>query len=481
MQQSLAVNTVMKHHYYELQRRDMENSEDLTGITVSVAKSFLWNRDFALRWDLTKNLKMNFVSATHAEVEEPYGVLNRNIDPDSYEARKDTIRRSLLSFGRPIDYQQTFNASYKLPFDKLPLTDWITADARFSSSYNWARGVALIDGVNLGNTASNQRSFDVSSRINFETLYNKSKYLKAVNKKFASSTSNRNRNTTQPKKKEKPKRFEREIELKKDTTVTVRHGLGSRKPRISALSVDGNRYPIRYKVIDANTIRIETQDSTRIKLTAIEGPKPEDNKWYKVGQSASRFAMMIRNVSITYKNTYAMMLPGFLPEIGDMLGQHKGPHGFTPGLGFAFGMTGNSYIDKAIKNGWLSNDSLVSPATTNSLEDVQVRVALEPIRDLKIDLTASRTRNQSNEIQFMFAGKPSYQSGNFNMSIISIGSAFERHHANNGYASKSFTQFLNNLEIVQERVQNLYAGATVPSNVVNDNGVTPNIGNGFSE
>ena len=473
--QSVAFNTDMNRHYYELQLRDMENLEDLTGIPVSVAKSFLWNRDFALRWDLTKNLKMNFVSATHAEVEEPYGVLNKNLDPDSYEARKDTIRKSLLGFGRPIDYQQTFNASYKLPFDKLPLTDWITADVRFSSSYNWARGVTLIDGLNLGNTASNQRSFDVSSRINFETLYNKSNYLKAVNRKFASNS--RNRSTTAQPKKEKPKRFEREIELKRDTSVTIRHGVGSRKPRVSALTVDGNRYPIKYKVIDANTIRIETRDSARIKLTAVQGPKPEDNKWYKVGQSASRFAMMIRNVSITYKNTYAMMLPGFLPEIGDMLGQHRGPNGFTPGLGFAFGMTGNSYIDKALKNGWLSNDSLVSPATTNSLEDIQIRVALEPVRDLKIDLTANRTRNQSNEIQFMFAGKPSYQSGNFSMSIISIGSAFERHNAKNGYASKSFTQFLNNLEIVQQRVQNLYTGAVPPTSSVNGNTSTPTIGN----
>ena len=158
-----------------------------------------------------------------------------------------------------------------------------------------------------------------------------------------------------------------------------------------------------------------------------------------------------------------MMLPGFLPNVGDMLGQHNGSGGFTPGLGFAFGMTGNDYIDKALRNGWLSKDSIVSPATTNALEDIQVRIALEPIRDLKIDLTANRTRNKSNEIQFMFDGMPTLQSGNFNMSIITIRSAFGRHNANNGYASKPFTNFLNNLEIIQQRVQNLYAGATVPT------------------
>ena len=75
--QNISFNTDMNRHYYELQLRDMENLSDPAEIPVSVAKDFLWNRDFSLRWDLTKNLRMNFTSATHAEIEEPYGVVNR--------------------------------------------------------------------------------------------------------------------------------------------------------------------------------------------------------------------------------------------------------------------------------------------------------------------------------------------------------------------------------------------------------------------
>ena len=453
--QNISFNTDMSRHYYELQLRDMENLSDPADIPVSVAKDFLWNRDFALRWDLTKNLRMNFTSATHAEIEEPYGVVNKTLDPDEYEAKKDTIRRSLLSFGRPIDYQQTFNASYKLPFDKIPATDWITADTRFNSSYNWDRGVSLSDGFEMGNTISNQRSIDVNGRFNLETLYNKVPFLKATNRRFATTSSARRPDT---RKKEKPKRYEKEIQLKKDTTVTVRHSLGSKKPKVSALTVDGNRYPIRYKVMDANTIRIETRDSIRIKLTAIQGPKPEDNRWYKIAQSAARVAMMVRNVSVTYKNTYAMSISGFRPEIGDMLGQTKGASGFAPGLDFAFGMTGDSYINKALDNGWLVSDSVVSPATTNAQEDLQIRMTLEPVRDLKIDLNAGRTRNKSNQIQFMYEGMPQIQSGNFNMTVITIGSAFERRSASNGYSSSSFNRFLGNLDIIKNRIENMYAG-----------------------
>ena len=453
--QNISFNTDMSRHYYELQLRDMENLSDPADIPVSVAKDFLWNRDFALRWDLTKNLRMNFTSATRAEIEEPYGVVNKTLDPDEYEPMKETIRRSMLSFGPPIDYQQTFNASYKLPFDKIPATDWITADTRFNSSYNWDRGVSLSDGREMGNTISNQRSIDVNGRFNLETLYNKVPFLKATNRRFAATSSARRPDT---RKKEKPKRYEKEIQLKKDTTVTVRHSLGSKKPKVSALTVDGNRYPIRYKVMDANTIRIETRDSIRIKLTAIQGPKPEDNRWYKIAQSAARVAMMVRNVSVTYKNTYAMSISGFRPEIGDMLGQTKGASGFAPGLDFAFGMTGDSYINKALDNGWLVSDSVVSPATTNAQEDLQIRMTLEPVRDLKIDLNAGRTRNKSNQIQFMYEGMPQIQSGNFNMTVITIGSAFERRSASNGYSSSSFNRFLGNLDIIKNRIENMYAG-----------------------
>lgn len=463
--QSISFNTDMNRHYYELQLRDMENLSDPAEIPVSVAKEFLWNRDFSLRWDLTKNLRMNFTSATHAEIEEPYGVVNRNVDPDGYEAKKDTIRRSLLSFGRPIDYQQTFNVSYKLPFDKIPVTDWITADTRFNSSYNWDRGVSLSDGVAMGNTIANQRSIDVNGRFNLETLYNKVPFLKAANRRFATTSSTRR---PDPRKKEKPKRYEKEIQLKKDTTITVRHSLGSKKPKVSALTVDGNRYPIRYKVVDANTIRIETRDSVRIKLTAVQGPKPEDNRWYKLAQTTARFAMMVRNVSVTYKNTYAMSMSGFKPEIGDMLGQTRGSSGFAPGLDFAFGMAGESYIDKAIDNGWLINDnSNISPASTNAQEDLQIRMTLEPLRDLKIDLNASRTRNKSCEIQFMYDGMPRIQSGNFNMTIITIGSAFERHSASNGYSSSSFNRFLGNLDVIKNRVEQIYKGVPFPGGAFN--------------
>lgn len=456
--QSISFNSDMTRHYYELQLRNLEANGSLDEIPLSVAKEFLWNRDFALRWDLTRNLRLNFTSATHAQVEEPYGVVNKDLYPDEYSAWKDSVKRSLLSFGRPIDYRQTFNASYKLPLNKFPITDWMNVDVRFSSSYNWDRGVSLTDGTELGNTISNQRSLDINSRFTMETLYNKSNYLKKVNRRFSPSYRRPDQNQ-----KAASKRYEQEVRLKADSGLVVTHKLNSKRLKVSAITPDGKRYALRYKVLNKQTLQILNRDTARIKLTVNALSASEEEPWEKLLLRATRLAMSIRSIQLTYKNTYAMNLPGFKPEIGDFFGQKKNNGMLAPGMDFAFGLTGNHYLQRAMENGWLlQNDSVVNPATSNSLEDFQLRMSLEPLRDVKIDLTAHRTHNRSREIRFMFAGMPETRSGNFNMSVISIGSALESPNASNGYRSRTFERFRQNLDIIHSRVRAQYTGATYP-------------------
>ena len=115
-----------------------------------------------------------------------------------------------------------------------------------------------------------------------------------------------------------------------------------------------------------------------------------------------------------------MLLPGFLPNVGDMFGQRTGSV-LSPGLDFAFGVIGDGYIDKALGNDWLlCKDDLSTPATVNSTNDLQLRAVLEPVRDLKIDLNASRTDQRARSIQYMYHGRPTTHSGSFNMTTISL-------------------------------------------------------------
>ena len=211
---------------------------------------------------------------------------------------------------------------------------------------------------------------------------------------------------------------------------------------MTAKTKDGRAYPIKYKVVDQNKISIKSKDSVAVKLTVLAKPALDDERWYKTAQSAARFLMMVRSIGISYRNQYSMALSGFMPEVGDAFGQRTGGV-MAPGLGFAFGLTGDEFLDKAADNGWLlMADSISTPATTNKTTDLQLRATLEPVRDLKIDLNTSRTESRSRSIQYMYSGMPTTQSGTFNMTTISISSSLEKMgDANDGYPSAAFDGF----------------------------------------
>lgn len=487
--QNIAFDTEMTRNYYELQERDMESTEG-NMLPLTFSEQFLWNRSFSVRWDLTKNLHMNFTSATNAEIETPYTPVNKDLYPDRYSAWKDSVWTSIKDFGRPLDYNQTFTASYQLPLNLVPIFDWINADGNYNATYNWTRGTELEDGTSLGNSVTMNRQYNINGTFNLERLYNHVPFLKKTNDRFnktarsqrLSSSRRRNqRNARAARKggkddkdgdKEKkvlPKNkrsFEKEIVLMPDTQLVVSHGKKSRRLMVSAKTKDGKAFRLKFKKLDNNRIRIvnKVDTATTLKLTVTPKAPLEDTKWYKAAQCVARGLMLVRNVSFSYRNQYSMYLPGFMPEVGDMFGQRGGDI-MAPGVGFAFGFADDSYIDKAAERGWLlMADSVATPATTSLTEDFQLRMTLEPVKNLKIDLNASRTETKSKSIQYMYQGSPTTQSGTLTMTTISLGSAFEgMGDAKNGYHSKTFEKFCRSLDGFRDRVEAQYAGATYPA------------------
>ena len=489
--QNITFDTEMLRNYYELQERDMESTG--TQLPLTFSEQFLWNREFSIRWDLTKNLHANFSSATHAEIEEPYTPVNKDLYPDQYSAWKDSVMTSIKDFGRPLDYNQTFTLSYQLPLNLIPIFDWVNADGTYNATYNWTRGTELEDGTSLGNSITMNRSYNINGSFNLERLYNHVPFLKKANDRFnktqrpvSRSTQLRNKNRQQKggpagrdnkenvrKGKEnddalpKNKRsFEKEVVLMPDSSLIVSHGKKTKRIIVNAKTKEGKAFRLKYKKLDDNRIRITSQVDTAVTLKLTVTPKAplDENKWYKAAQCVARGLMLVRNVSLSYRNQYGMYLPGFMPEVGDVFGQRSGGV-MAPGLDFAFGFIDDSYIDKASDRGWLlMNDSVATPATSNLTEDFQLRMTLEPVKNLKIDLNASRTENKAKSIQYMYAGTPTTQSGTLSMTTISIGSAFEgMGDATNGYHSATFEKFCRSLDGFRNRVEARYAGATYPA------------------
>ena len=488
--QNVTFNTEMLRNYYELQERDMESLEN-SELPLTFSEQFLWNREFSIRWDLTKNLHMSFNSATHAEIEEPYTPVNKDLYPDQYSAWKDSVWTSIKKFGRPLDYNQNFTASYQAPINLIPIFDWVSADANYSATYNWTRGTDQEDGQSLGNVISNNRTLNINGAFNFEKLYNHIPFLKKANDRFNKRTASASRNKRQDSNKnskngkngsnakdakdkakeqktlpKNKKSFEKEITLLPDTTITVNHGKNSKRIIVQAKTKDGKMMKLRYKTVDNNKIKImsKVDSSTTVKLLVTPKEPLDDKGWYKTMQVIARGLMLVRNFNLSYRNQYGLSLPGFLPEVGDVFGQRRGDI-MSPGLGFAFGFVDDSYVEKSAERGWLlMADSVATPATSSKTEDLQLRMTLEPVKDLKIDLNASRTMTTAKSVQYMYQGMPTTQSGTFTMTTVSLGTAFESMgNANNGYHSASFEKFCNSLEGFRQRVENQYAGAVYPA------------------
>ena len=486
--QNLAFNTEMTHETYELQERDME-SLTKSQLPITFSDQFLWNREFALRWDLTKNLHMNFQSATHAQVDVPYPDVNTDLYADQYHAWKDSVYRSAVlnsvrTWGTPLDYSQSFTASYKVPLNLLPVFDWVNTDASYSSNYSWERGMEDENGNSYGNTVNTHRELTLNGSFNLVKLYNHVPFLKKVNEKF-NRTMSRSQYERKKQEKEKKKKdakelaadpkkalpknrkaFEKEITLLPDTSFNIRHGKNSKRLIVSAKTADGKLFPIKYKKVDNNQIKLisKVDSAQKIKISVLAKEPLEEKSWYKTWQTVARLAMMVRNVSFNYRSSYQLTLPGFTPSIGDAFGQKK-VGSMAPGLDFAFGLVDDDYIGKARENDWLlRNDSVATPATTSKTDNLQLRMTLEPVKDLKIDLSAVRTQTTQKSIQYMYEGIPTTQSGSFQMSTISLSTAFEgMGDANSGYRSKTFEKFVNSLAGYRDRVEAQYAGTVYPA------------------
>ena len=450
---SISFLTNMSRYYYEQQTRS--ETDVMFQMPVSVSKNFLWDRQLAVTWNITKSLNFSFNSNTTAHIDEPAGAVNKKLFPDEYKLWKDTVINSLLSMGTPWAYNQSFVASYKAPFSKIPVLDFLTASATYNATYRWDRG-ATIDGIDLGNTISNQSSWNVDGRFNFESLYNKIPYLKDINKRFA----NTRKTVTKEK---KPKKFERTYKLQPDTTLNIRHNLRNKKVKIVATTVDGKPFPVKTQVVDANNVLVLTKGDTNVKFTITEILKEDKPFLKEFAAYATRFVMSPRSMSVRWRKSQGLKLPLFRNDVGNIFGQSNSYGPMSPGLDFAFGFTGKDYLYTALDRNWLiTDDGQTSPAIWSTTNELNLELNLEPIKGLKIQLTMNRTDNRSEQMQFMYENIPVTRSGSFTMTYCAISTALGSSNSNNAYKSAAFDKFLNNIPTVASRVESAYSGMTYP-------------------
>jgi cell surface protein SprA len=465
---SITFGSRLSRYYYELQNRDLTSLNLLNNIPLNFSKNFLWNTDFNLTWNFTKNMKFNFTTNNSSRIQETMNApVNKMLYPDEYENWKDTVRQSIRTLGSPLNYQQSIRYTWSIPFNRIPVLDFITANAQYTATYKWDKSAEIKD-LEMGNIISNIRNISFNPSFNFETLYNKSDFLSEVNQKYASSGRNTSSSTgrlssnqrTAPQK--EAGKFEKELSLLPGKEIEVKHNLKNKRLIIRAVDADGKEVALRYKVQDENVLSVRSRDSMQIKLLIVQKPSLDDKDWYKALQLGSRLLMSVRNLQITYDQTDGLTIPGFRPETGLIFKDQQ--FGRAPGWDFASGFYSNDYLQQSLARNWLvMSDSVVSPAIYTENKTLRIKSSVLPIQGLRIELNAQRSSNSNKQVQYMIDGMPRTQTGSFSMSGIALLSSFSGSSAKDGYYSRHFERFVQNRSVVAARLQKRLEGLSYPN------------------
>ncbi|TLX75377.1 cell surface protein SprA [Labilibacter sediminis] len=449
MPTQLSYRTEMFRRYSEQQLRNVNNPE--YKIPLTVRKDFNWNRYFDLRYSISKSLKFDFKSVTNARIDEPLGRVNRE-DEDEYKIWKDSVMTNIMSGGRVTNYQHNFNLSYNIPINKLPYLNWVNSTLRYSAMYKWQTAPQSTDNtIEWGNTISNSNNIQGSAQLNFNTLYNRSKYLKGLSRKY-------NGSRNQKKSTKRTVRYNKDgIDLEKGKSYIINHKLKSKDVKVRMF--DANGRTARGKTEPINESKAEFIPDADYKNARVMVTGTVEDKTSVMGTIIDYSAMIatgIKNISVNYTETNGTILPGYLPS-SKFMGTSS-YNGFSaPGYGFIAGWQDRDFAQKAADNGWITTSEINQAYVMTHQEDFTFKSTIEPIKGLRIDLTANRRyANNMNEYYFMegndFTAMNTRESGNFSMTFNIFKTSFDKVSKTGTYESEAYNQFLENRQIIADRL-----------------------------
>jgi cell surface protein SprA len=355
--------------YSETQFRNNFDSFDFQQ-PILFAKTFTWKRLYDLQYDLTNSLRVTYSANNNSFVMEPPGRIDRS-DRASYTQYRDTVWQNIFRFGENVTFNQTVTGNYKVPIDKIPILNWMSLDARYTGNYNWQRAPFAQD--TLGNTIQNSRSMSLNGQMNFLNLYNKVPYFKKVNGKFQKqgrSGGGRPLTPQQPSRGSKPE--EENQEKKKE----------------------------------------KSPDD----LTALD--------------YAAKLFMSLKNITMVYTQNEGTMLPGY-NRGSNLFGMDPGFN--APGIAFVLGHQFERFNQQAALRGWLVENEFINTQYLETYtQDFNLRVNLEPLPNMRIELNSTRNRSfndgsffrYNNDLQ-RYLSESQFQTGSFTTTMIAWRTAFQ--------------------------------------------------------
>ncbi|MDI9320186.1 MAG: cell surface protein SprA [Phycisphaerales bacterium] len=442
-------------------------------IAPTYFKNFIWTRTYNFRWDLTRSLSLDYNATNRSRVDEPTGRIDN-------ASKRDSLWSAIQKLGRNTQFTQAFNASYSIPLNKLPITDWTSLKITYGSTFSWTAASRLAE--NLGNTLANTQQKQINGELNFSQLYNKNRWLRAVNQASgvgsrkevmgkSMAAPNAGMINAGPKDLSAGGLLSSGIGNPTESAPGKELAESSKKPKVKKTK-DSTIVP---KTIDLTGFTDRQIDSVKKvqKAEELARNKAEALK-KKLAKKAARLARrnstpevsdaerfggklltMVKRATLNYTESGGVILPGFRDST-QLLGISSTG---SPGLGYAFGYQPNlPWLNQLGNSGKLSRDTLFNSQFSQTFsQNINFTAQVEPISDLRIDLSLNRTFSKTHSELFkdttygatpQFEHLNAFQSGTFTQSYNALNTMFKPSSASSG----TFLQFINNRPSISDRL-----------------------------
>ena len=370
----------INRNYSEVKNRNITND---AFTQTFFNKNITFNRNYSVRYDLSKSIKLDLTATNDARVFEPQGRIDTRPE-------KDSILRNITDLGVSTNYRHQANLNWNIPINKIPILDFVTATYKYGVNYSWQRTPFALGQDTMGNTVQNSNTHAWNGQFNMVSLYNKIPYFKKINSKSANS--NKTSNVKPIIKQNNPKdTTKKKVEPEKENLLL--------------------EYLARV-VMSVKTISVNFNSQNG---TVLPGFRPTSR---------------VLGVDLNDKN-FMDMFPFVFGR------QYNGSDDELPRMA-----VNNDWLTR--QNNLVNSfsrthtENLTARATVEPIPDLKIELNMN--RTYARNYSSFITFNDSLDI-FKFDGTPNL-TGNFSMSTITFGSAFVSDNKTS-YANEVFNEFRN--------------------------------------
>lgn len=440
---SISVRNNLHRVFGTTQFRNIDGDDYI--MPTSYFQNFIWDRQYNVRWELTRGLSLTYNGLNQSRVDQPYGPL------DTPEKKRE-VWNNFKEFGRNTYYTQDISASYTLPLRKIQALNWTNVTATYTSNYHWTAASQLM--ITQGNIIGNQQTRRINADFNFSQLYQKNRYLRTANQNKPNVTNTQNRRSTSdslqatnslnnnrnsaPERAQSipPKPVKKEITIDQvkgqDTLSSSEINLAFRKlKKAERLS---HRDKMRNWRVRKNRVNPEMSDATRAGL---------------------QLATMLKRINLNYSDNSGTLLPGFMDE-STLFGSHfRGANWYD----FVFGAQPDAqWLQYQADLNRITRDSVFNGQLQQTfMQNITAEATLEPIKDVRIvlnwKLNFSKNHNETfklNQQSNLFEHFSPYSFGTYEISYIGISTMFVKSSANK--PSDLYQSFLEYRKTISQRL-----------------------------